>query len=291
MADGPLTVSGMIQSMQPQVQAQATLIQTHAQPIAFGEGPNIFMSGSDIVVPQGGAVEFDGNAHVAPRSADGGITIAGAFSNLNGRGGTDGSPAANGEDGGDIQLGTDRAIQAFMQVGARAVRPRTVRVSGTLRAGDGGRGGNDRSGQGTDPRTFRSGNGGNGGDVFIAASELIDLTGAGESAGFGGFGGSCGPYRGTNGSAPGQSGQSIQATSGNGGNGGSTTVQAPTIVGGSFAQGGSRQTWRRHRAQRRQWRTGRSGRQHHCRSREKRKRWDQSNRCCACGYHYCSGGW
>jgi len=166
---------------------------------------------------------------------------------LSGRDGANGiGPGERGGDGGNIQIGTQAALDSAAGLGLTAARPALVRVSGRLASGGGGAGGNDFTGR-EEGRTLiaEGGDGGDGGGIGIAAFD-IDLTGAIIDVRRGGAGGSVGrseaPVHARDGevfTGP----FDFQATSGNGGRGGSLILEGVNPVVGlppglSAARGG-----------------------------------------------------
>jgi len=140
---------------------------------------------------------------------------------------------------GAIEIGSDRAVRAAgdQAPGTPTTMAATffiVRVSDTLRTGDGGRGGDDKTGTlvAGNARAFTASDGGAAGDIVIEATGEIDASLGRLVAGNGGAGGSAGDSlaaRGEDGGAPGEPGQNIRAESGHGGEGGSIDLEAATV--------------------------------------------------------------
>ncbi len=151
-----------------------------------------------------------------------------------------GSTRAGGGRSGAIEIGTDRAVRAASDQApgtptTMAAAFFVVRVTDTLRTGNGGRGGDDRGGTliAGDARAFTASDGGPAGDILIEATGEIDVSLARLLPGNGGAGGNAGDSlaaRGEDGDAPGASGQNMRAESGHGGGGGSIGLEAPSVM-------------------------------------------------------------
>ncbi len=147
----------------------------------------------------------------------------------------------NGGIGGSIEIGTPKAIAAAQKAldassfsFGTVTKAVSATISGSLTAGNGGKGFSDLTGaSGGHALTLIGSEGGNGGSITVDAT-ATDLTGSTIVAGTGGKGGSVGDpakvARAQEGVALAEAGYDLNATSGNGGIGGSVILPAAGVT-------------------------------------------------------------
>lgn len=237
IAEGALTISGNVDPLP--AEADATSRQAGAEPFCLWAGPFVDCSGM-FVAPPGTDFLYTGTSAlgVSPR-----LTISGGLICSRARDGRSREEA--GQDGGDIELGTARAIELAAQRFSFVVRNPSEAVSatinGALQAGEGGAGFSDstgvRSGLNLD---LRGTDGGRGGAVTIQASEGVTYgPNAYVQAGSGGAGGRA-VGRATDASGRLEPGGDLVARTGHGGDAGQVRVNGELAnpPGGGVASSG-----------------------------------------------------
>lgn len=175
LADGDLTIRGKIEAAPSRARDTRQTPEPAAAVLYSGGGMSIETRG-----------EVSPGATILAVAANQDIKIDGTLAPGDAPDGT--SQTDPGDDGHDVEIGTDRAIAHLRdKLGLGTVKPRHVTITGTLRGGHGGDGFDDANGrlsgrdlivQGTD--------GGDGGDVRISRTGLINGTYKGGNGGQGG---------------------------------------------------------------------------------------------------------
>jgi probable HAF family extracellular repeat protein len=261
LAKGPLTINGAIQSTDAASSRSrgATSLARNAAPLTrSGQTPPRTRDDKPKpMVLHGQNVLIDVNAKVAPWAgqdvliatddATGTVTIERDI--ILPHGYDAGNSTENGRDGGSIEVGTDRAVQAAKAAGAPTAGQPAKVVLDTIfiKAGTGGAGWAEWNGKlvGGALQFFAS-NGGNGGSVRIHAAQSVkkpvgQVTIIGGNGGAGGSAGRSEPTTPNDQTPPtiathapdgkmvGEKGADVDFFSGDGGNGGDGEVVAPTI--------------------------------------------------------------
>jgi hypothetical protein len=178
-----------------------------------------------------------GSALITTTAANGRVSISQEI--IARRGKYSDSRTVNGGSGGNIEIGTQKAIDAAVADGkAGAVTPLTIAVTSKLQAGDGGWGLTDYKGIQT-PGLFdlRGTDGGRGGDINLSAGTVTAVD-AILVPGRGGPGGGADGPKAADGAAPGEKGSNLKAHSGSGGRGGVATVKGQRRVEGGGGKAG-----------------------------------------------------
>lgn len=239
LSEGPVTISGNIRpnvtESPVKTNSSAILSQNIKYTHADSGDSSIAICSPKVTITADGDMSLSSSLLIATVGAG----IVEIYGNVRTRDGADGTiEHYHGEDGGDIDIGTDSALDLIRnQRGVpTAAMPASVKIPASLRTGSGGRGYNDHAGhRDGETQYYIAGLGGLGGKIRISSVALIDLTNGRLFAGHGGDGGSVwfqrdADYSHLDGKEIGEQGLNVIATSGGGGIGGSVILTTPNII-------------------------------------------------------------
>lgn len=239
-AGDSLVINGSIGEDPAAAMANARAPEAMARLVTTG---NVYIAAQSVVLAAG--AEIRGLVAISVRKEGRLIRIDGSAVAHDGAAST--TRGVPGEDGDDIEIGTDAANVLWSARGITDTRaPVQVVVTGQLKAGNGGAGFDDAAGT-IDGRTvvLAGSNGGNGGRIAIRADQ-IDVTNLLLTPGSGGRAGGCGgrfaadpqPIRGADGTASQQAGFSIRCITGDAGSPGVALLNgSPATNLGAHSQG------------------------------------------------------
>lgn len=237
-AQGALTIDGRIEA----APARGGVSRRRQ---SGGDGPKLVMGSNRTDLGEGGFVSAETDVFVFAAGSRARITLRGYCSandapDATGRG-------EPGQDGNDMEIGTDRTVAEMGRRGLEAFRPVSVTLAYTgsdsplVRAAHGGDGFHDDTGIRTGRDVALEGTpGGAGGSVSIAA-ETIELQGGSLLAGQGGAGGRAGAPAGVRAQDAvglGEAGGRVVARGGSGGAGGSVFLTGTVTGSGTQARPG-----------------------------------------------------
>jgi hypothetical protein len=256
---GFVTINGIITSASASA-SQNSRASHDVMPAPASAPIHVFVVGDNTNIGEDSKLDEpkpgEGIAFVTTTSG-GQITLGGSMELPNGADGTDAAdPGTPGgaQPGGSVEIGTQSAIDLVKEVSKQfgqtitAAAPAKVEVTGTIHAGNGGRGFSDVNGKRLSPsQLLTAGDGAHGGDVVIVAKEIVIRSGATVTAGDGGDGGYTGydPVTGkqfnasVDGQGPDHAGLNLVAHLGKGGDGGKVSLRGNDHGVGHAGSGGS----------------------------------------------------